>query len=108
ASLGVITVGGNWVSSDVVAGCIDLGPPGFGIGDEVQTVDDTPLIAGIASIVIGGTVSGSAQAGDHFGFVSQQIDKVRIGNQPAALTAGPSNDNVLVQGTTDVRVLEVP
>lgn len=108
ASIGKVEVAGGWESSDLVAGCIDLGPPGFGIGDEVQTADDTPLIARIASIVIGGTVVGSTQGGDHFGFVAQQIEKVRIGSQGVALNAGQSNDNVLVQGTTDVRVLEVP
>jgi hypothetical protein len=107
AAIGKVKVGHDWVASSLVAGAQDAGAPGFGVGDTLQSVGDTPLIARIASVTIKGSVTGSLAAGDNFGFVAQQIDKLTISGRSIALTAGPSNDNVLVAFTDDVHLLEV-
>lgn len=107
ASIGAITAGGDWEASNVATGVLDLGGPGFGTGDELQTVGDTQLVARIASIKIKGTVTGSAQSSDHFGFVAQQVVALKIGSQSLPLDPGPSNDNLLIPLTNDVRLLEV-
>jgi uncharacterized repeat protein (TIGR01451 family) len=107
ASIGAVVVGGSWKASSLVAGARDTGATGFGVGDTLQVTDDTSLIARIASITIKGEVIGSFDSGDNFGFVSQQIDKVKIQGRNIPLTAGPSNDNVLLPFTNDVHVLEV-
>jgi hypothetical protein len=122
AAIGKVTVGGNWVASSIVAGAENLGlddadggmgadadDANFADGhDFVQTVNDTPLVARIGSISIGGNVEGTSAANDHFGFVAQQIDQVKIGGQSLGLTAGFGNDLVgLTLSTTDVHLLEV-
>jgi uncharacterized repeat protein (TIGR01451 family) len=107
ASIGAVSVGGSWKESSLVAGARDTGTTGFGVGDTLQVTNDTSLIARIASITIKGEVLGSFDSTDNFGFVSQQIDKVKIQGRNIPLTAGPSNDNVLLPFTDDVHILEV-
>jgi hypothetical protein len=107
ASIGAVVVGRDWVASSIVAGAEDTGADGFGINDSLQTVDDTALVARIASITIKGDASGSLIAGDHFGFVAQQIDKLRIGSRVFVLDVGPSNDSFAIPFTDDLRLLEV-
>jgi hypothetical protein len=107
AAIGKVKVGHDWVASSLVAGAQDAGAAGFGVGDTLQSIGNTPLIARIASITIKGSVTGSLAAGDNFGFVAQQIDKLVIAGRSIALTAGPSNNNVLIAFTDDVHLLEV-
>jgi hypothetical protein len=107
ASIGAVIVRRDWAASSIVAGAQDAGAAGFGIGDTLQTVNDTALIARIASITIKGDATGSLIAGDHFGFVAQQIDKLKIGSRIFALSAGPSNDDFAIPFTDDLRLLEV-
>jgi uncharacterized repeat protein (TIGR01451 family) len=107
ASIGAVTVGGSWKASSLVAGAMDSGATGFGVGDSLQTVDNTPLIARIASITIKATVIGTSDTADHFGFVAQQIDKVKLGGRSISLAAGPTNDNILLPLVNDVHILEV-
>jgi hypothetical protein len=107
ASIGAVIVRRDWAASSIVAGAQDTGAAGFGIGDTLQTVNDTALVARIASITIKGDATGSLIAGDHFGFVAQQIDKLRIGSRSFALTAGSSNDSFAIPFTNDLRLLEV-
>jgi hypothetical protein len=61
----------------------------------------------IASITIGGDVTGSFAAGDHFGFAAEHIEKLKIGPRVFTLTAGSSNDNFASPLTDDLRLLEV-
>lgn len=77
------------------------------MGDTLQAIGDTGLVARIASITIRGDASGSLAAGDNFGFVAQQIDKLRIGSHVFSPTPGPSNDNLAMPFAPDVHLLEV-
>jgi hypothetical protein len=107
ASIGAVSVGGDWVASSLVAGAEDKGAKGFGLGDTRQTAANTALTAKIASIAIKGAVQGTTVGGDHFGFVAEQIAKLTIGGKVIALKAGPANDHVPIPGTPDVHLLEV-
>lgn len=109
AAIGAVNVGGNWAASSLVAGARDIGMDGFGVGDVVHSTGNTALVARIASITIRGDVSGSLVAGDNFGFVAEQIDKLKIGARTFTLAPGKSSpaDNFLIPFTNDVRLLEV-
>jgi hypothetical protein len=108
ASIGPVKVGRNWMASSIVAGAVDAGAPGFGLGDFLQTASDAPgLIARIASITIGGDVTGTIFTTDNYGFVAQQIDKVKIAGRAYVLTPGPTNDNLALPFVNDVHILEV-
>jgi hypothetical protein len=120
ASIGTVTVGGDWVGGSIVAGAQNLGVDDvvggmgasadnvdFGDGhDFIQTVDDTPLTARIKTINIKGNVIRTLVVGDHFGFVAQQIAKLKIDGIAVPLTNGPSNDSGIYL-VIDAQVQEV-
>ncbi len=96
AQIGSVSVTHNWTASDLVAGVTDVDADGFGDLDDalIFTPGDTStVIARIASITIGGTVSGTPDAvstTDQFGFIARQIGKFKsaAGSVPLhALTA---------------------
>lgn len=109
ASLGPVTVGGDWRASSLVAGAQDAGATGFGIGDKLQAVGNTALIARFVRVTIGGDVLGTAQViNDHFGFVAERIEAMTIGGRKVTLDTGSAvNDIVLLSPTNDIRALEV-
>jgi hypothetical protein len=105
--VGPVTVGGDWVASSLAAGVTD-GGDGFGnAGDAVMSgpgVTNGSGTSRIGPIVIGGDVLGTSAAGDHYGFVAQQIDGLRVGGRTYRLTA--TADDLAVGLTGDVRLLE--
>ena len=107
ASIGAVKVGRDWSASSVVAGAEDIGSDGFGIGDALQTVGDTGLIARIASIAIGGHVTGTPAVGDFHGFVAQRIDSFKSFGFIAPLVLATNTQTIAIPFTNDVRIVEV-
>lgn len=122
ASIGAVTVGGDWIASSLVAGVKNLGQDNMSGGNganadnvnfgDTHDVSSTGspvdgIIARIASISIKGTVAGTAAAGDHFGFVSQQIGAVKIGGTVLARTSATDAPFELSPTTGDVTVREI-
>ena len=106
--IGAVKIGGNWTASSLVAGVQDTGGDGFGVNDALQTTSDDPnLIARIASIAIKGVVVGTSGAGDHFGFVAQQIGSFKSLGFKAHLTAGTDPAIELSPTTGDLTVREL-
>ena len=122
AQIGAVSVGGDWIASNLVAGAMNLGADNVtgGTGANADNVNfgdshdfssgsgSAGIIAKIASITIAGQVFGtpnSTSSTDHFGFVAEQIGAVKIGGNAIALTAGP--DNLAVGETSDMTVHEV-
>ena len=72
--IGKVTIGGDWIASDLVAG-VSNGGDGFGNANDVLITepDDTQpggsptIIASIAKIVIKGQASGTVGGSDHYG-----------------------------------------
>jgi len=113
-----VTVGGDWIGSSIAAGVID-GGDGFGNPNDVTMsgpciTDEPTRHSIIGSIRIKGEAFGtpnSVNVLDHFGFVAREIRSVWIGGKTFPLTAGKSNDQLLVGlpvgPIDDFRVLEV-
>ncbi len=79
AQIGSVKVAGNWTASSLVAGVLDTLGSGFGNSDDAAlNGGSSSIVSRIAGVIIGGTVSGTATDGDHFGFVAQQIGKMKI------------------------------
>ena len=90
-------------------------------GDDFGTANDTAIpdtaddiVSRLGPILIKGAVTGTAQLTDHFGFVAQQVDSLKVGARKFPLTAGNSNDDLdandpllLVGIGGDTRVHEV-
>lgn len=112
ASLGKVTIGKDFIASVIAAG---VQPNGdfFADGDDTLATampDDPEITARIASVLIKGSIVGTASpTTDSFGIVAQEVVKVTVGKQAVPLAPGKSNDTagVLIGGTTDVRVREV-
>jgi hypothetical protein len=114
AQIGSVTVGGDWIASDLAAGATD-GGDGFGnFNDDPlsgMTVKDFDLVVSrIGSIVIKGQAMGTiaaVNAADRYGFVAQQIGSLKIGSTVFSLDPGIANDGFDVGVTADLRVREV-
>ena len=109
ATIGAVTVGGDWVASSLVAGAA-AGDAFFGNGGDVLIAGGNPAkVATIASIAIAGQVLGTVGGADSFGFVAEKIVSFSVGGTVFPLTAGRSNDlaGLDVGATFDVKVREV-
>jgi hypothetical protein len=113
AQIGAVSVGGDWIASNLVAGAMNAasGNTNFGNGNDASIGGGTTgIIATISRVSIGGQVFGtpiSVSVSDQFGFVAERIGSLKIGVHTIALIAGANNDNLGVGETADVVVHEV-
>jgi hypothetical protein len=112
AQVGPVVVGGDWVASSIAAGAVPGANGFFGDADDARMagvlVKDDPLVASrIASLTVGGRVTGTAGGADHYGLVAEVVGAVTVEGTALPLTAGPGNDDVPVGVTGDFRVNEI-
>ena len=118
AQIGQVVVGHDWISSDLVAGAAAGINGFFGNGDDTKigangglgVRDVANVFSKITSIVIGGQVIGTANIGDHFGFVAENIGsfKVKGGTTTYTQLSGNGNDDILLSlFDYDVRLNEI-
>jgi hypothetical protein len=108
AQIGTVTVGGDWISSTLIAGVETGGPNNiFGNSDDRKITNtgqpgfkDTAdqngngAISRIAAVVIKGRALGTAASTDSalFGIEAQQIGSIKVSGLAARLIAGAGND----------------
>ncbi len=113
AQIGAVSVKGSWTAGDIVAGVIDAGAAGFGIEDVkipvvVPGMDNAAIISQIASITIGGAVTGTVGGTDHFGFTAQKIGAMKVGPTVVPFAVAPNQSfEIAATSTTDVTAREV-
>lgn len=96
AQIGKVAVKGNWTASRLVAG-VDSVDGQFGNSDDQRITGGAPEITSrIASILIGGSVSGTVTLGDSFGFVAEKIGAITVAGKKLALD--PANKDVIPLG----------
>lgn len=111
AQIGAVKVAGNWSASDLVAGVLDAGAAGFGVGDEaIGGFDNAQIVSSIASIVIGGSVSGTPMvAGDSFAFTAQKIGAFKSAAGVAALNKLADGQEIALEpGEVFIREIPLP
>lgn len=89
AQIGAVSVGGDWVASDLISGVRKVGSF-YGDGDEVALTSNPNIFSRIASVTIKGTLLGTDSTisnTDHFGFEAQEIGAFSVGGQKTKLTA---------------------
>lgn len=116
AQIGAVTVGRDWIASNLAAGVVD-GGNGFGTAPDFKisgagTTDTAGIVSKITSITIKGQAIGtpnSQSSTDHFGFVAQQIGTLKVGALSFGLKSGAANDMtaIAVGLTGDLSALEV-
>ena len=115
AQIGKVTVGRDWIASNLIAGVVRGGDGLFGTGDDEKIsgagTTDTARVSKIAGIIIRGSALGTPDGADHFGFVAQHVAALRVGAATFPLVAGPFTDlppvDFAVGVTGDLRVREV-
>lgn len=97
AQIGPVTVHGDWIASDLVAGI----NPGF--SDVFGTSFDHPMTSGqphsfsrIGPVVIGGQVLGTPGGGNSHGIEAQEVASLTVAGTKVRLTAGRSNDTTAI------------
>jgi hypothetical protein len=109
ATIGTVTVDGDWVASNLVAGALTTDSY-FGNGGDRVVSSGTTKVAKITSIAIKGQAIGTPGGADHFGFVAEEIGSFTVGGTTRfPLTDGPANDlsGFYVGLTLDMKVREV-
>ena len=112
AQIGAVSVGVNWSGSSLVAGVQAGSGTNFGqMSDAVIAgTNSAMIISRIASVKIGGAVTGTANPGrDHFGFVAQEIGAFQSGSNAALALSKTLGGQVfeLGGGTSDVSLREI-
>ncbi len=104
AQIGAVKVLANWTASNLVAGVIAGADAGFGnpLDAKAPGADSATILSKIASVQIGGTVTGTALAGDHFGFVAQDVGSFKVAG--VLKTARPEALD-LVNNDVSIRVI---
>ena len=113
AQIGTVTVGGDWIASNLVAGVQDDANPArnafFGDGNDQKITggtDTAARISKIASITIKGAVLGTGSIlTDHFGFLATNIGIFKAGGVTVA-TPTPFTDLSILTGS-DVTIHKV-
>lgn len=111
ASIGAVTVGGDWFASSISAG-VNAG--NFGIGDPDSVINNPPgaatdaIVARIASVVIKGALTGAPNPFFQTGFVAQQVGSFKAAGFTAPLTAGTDPAILLTPYNVNVNLIEMP
>ena len=101
-SLGRIAVVGDWVAASIAAG-FSAGPDGyFNTADDIQNFKN----GSIAGITIGGTVDGTAAAGDTFAFLAASVKSLKVGGNAVVLKPKARNDDHPLGTTGDFQIVE--
>ena len=109
AGIGAVTIGGDWIASDLVAGATTGANGFFGDSDDASIgIGNPDIFSKIASIVIGGHVQGTVGGGDHFGFVAEQIGSFKVAGTIIPLSSDPMvSDDRPIGITGDVAIHEI-
>ena len=108
AQIGSVAVHGNWSASSLIAGAKDVNGDGFGNTDDsaIPLTAKTSLLSCIASVVIGGTVSGDATSAN-YGFEAESIGRFSYGGTSLPLTAAGTQAFVVAPHVS-VREVAIP
>ena len=114
ATIGAVKVGGDWIASSIVAGVVNSGNipvasdfSHFGDGNDHIISAIANSTSKIASITIGGVVTGTLGIGDHFGFEAHTIGSFKAAAVVMPLTAGLNLVQLVDATTTDVAIREI-
>jgi hypothetical protein len=105
ARIGTVRINGDLGASSITAGIHPGEDSQFGTADDyAEAGEPTEVKSRIASIIIGGQISGTSTAADTFGIAAQRIISMTIGGVPVPLTSdldtiqlAPATNDVLLR-----------
>jgi hypothetical protein len=107
AAIGTIKIGGELIASTIAAGIASTNNTLGDFDDAVEANNNTlGIVARIASISVGGPISGTPGGGtDFFGILAESIGSITVNKTKLPLTA--AKDDFTIGFTGDVRVREL-
>ena len=100
ARIGMVSVGGDWIASNLVAGALAGTDMQFGTADDQVIAQSDAAGAGsqIGPIVIAGQVLGDPNSNPdtRFGFVAGDVVSLKVAGTAVGLKSGPDNDHLIV------------
>ncbi len=116
ASIGSITVGGDWIASTAVAGTGGGADFVLGSADDTKVTvivpaarDAAALFSAIGSFIVKGQALGTASTtSDMFGIVAERIGKAKVGGRTFAFTTGATPEAFFAAPTFDGAGTENP
>jgi hypothetical protein len=101
AQISTVTIGGDWIASNLIAGANTGGDGVFGTQDDLKlsgpTTKDLPSVySRINSLIINGQLLGTEFTNDHFGVVAESVVNLSIGGNVVPMLAGRHNDDILL------------
>jgi hypothetical protein len=106
AQIGSVSVGGDWITSNLLAGAKQSGTTFV----KITTNDNAAITSSIGSITIAGEVLGtlpSVNNADSYGFAAEVVKSLSIGGTKIKLQSGLDNDYFAIGVTADVVLEEV-
>lgn len=112
AQIGPVTVGGDWIASNLIAGANMGWDSVYGNDNDAKisgigVKDVSSLFSKITSVVISGQAFGTFGGTDFFGIVAESVGSLKVGDTTLPLLAGNSNDNLLLGLFGDFRLNEI-
>jgi len=116
-----VTVANDWIASNLLSGVQLRSNIGDGNDALASGVDNPDIDAKIGTILIKGSIAGTATSGDHYGFVAQWITIFQSGSPTLQLTSpgflllntnggndnSPSDPKYNLSSSEDTRIFEV-
>ncbi len=94
--IGSVTVGRDWLASNLIAGVLGDPDSGFGTANDSLIPGGNSTTSKIAAVLIKGQALGLDGSLETFGIEAQQLTSIRAGGHTAPLKAGADNDIALI------------
>jgi hypothetical protein len=110
AQIGSVTVGGDWIASNLVAGVTNVASNNMAFGDTNDASigpGNASIASAIGSVSIQGMIIGSPGSGDQYGFCAQQFGSFTFGGTTLFKKGNKSDLIPLSPITGDVAVHQV-
>lgn len=105
AQINTVSIGGDWIASNLVAGAKAGNDGVFGTLDDAKitggVVKDLPnLFSKINSMTVAGEVIGTSFTNDNFGIVAEHLVSLKIGGDVIPLLPGAHSDSLVLLGVS--------
>jgi len=107
ASIGTVTISGDFVASNIVAGIqnVTSGDTAFGNANDSIIAAGGSVIPSIASVIIGGQALGDFNNADQFGIAAEAIGSIKVGGSAIPLPSAMTPQPLGITGNLDIHIL---
>ncbi|MGA3169700.1 MAG: hypothetical protein ABSE62_01685 [Chthoniobacteraceae bacterium] len=107
ASIGAVTISGDFIASNIVAGIQNVTSSDTEYGNANDSLIPTggTVIPSIASVIIAGQALGDFNNADQFGIVAETIGSIKVSGSTIPLPSGMTPQPLGITGNLDIHIL---